>query len=334
MEKNNNSFWKKCTAYSNFGLLAGLVILLLAAAIFTPKLYSVTSLVSMLQNNSVYAIMTIGMMLILITGGIDLSSGAIMAMVGVITSIGNVSFPNIPGIVWLFASIIIGALAGSINGFLIGKLNMIPMIGTLGTMYIYRGLAFLFSGGEWIFPHQFQDSYSWFAAVKTLGFYNITWIAVIIIVLAGLFLGYTKYGRRIYAIGTNAESAYVAGIKDGNIKIMTYSIAGGLFGLAGMLYTANYKMCYYGQGEGYEMIAIAICVLGGVSISGGRGRIDGVVISILIMSLIYYFTSLLSGLSVWQNAIQGAIIIVAVAVNIITAKLSDRRALKERGALL
>ena len=101
-----------------------------------------------------------------------------------------------------------------------------------------------------------------------------------------------------------------------------------------MLYTANYAIAYYGMGEGYEMIAIAICILGGVSITGGKGRIDGVIIGALMMSVITYFISLLPGLSVWQNAIQGGIIIIAVAINLFTLMSARKRVLKERGDLI
>jgi len=115
---------------------------------------------------------------------------------------------------------------------------------------------------------------------------------------------------------------------------MAFTICGILSGLAGMLYTANYAIGNYGMGDGYEMQAIAICILGGVSINGGKGKIDGVIIGVLMMSVIAYFISLLPGLSVWQNAIRGAIIIVAVAINLFTAKRAEQRALKERGALI
>ena len=115
---------------------------------------------------------------------------------------------------------------------------------------------------------------------------------------------------------------------------MAFTICGALAGLSGMLYTANYSICYYGMGEGYEMQAIAICILGGVSITGGRGKIDGVIIGFLMMSVITYFISLLPGLSVWQDAIQGAIIIIAVGINLFTLRSSEKRVLKERGALI
>jgi rhamnose transport system permease protein len=322
---------KTINNYRYSGLLIGFFVILLFSAILTPSMFNFNSISSMLRNNSVYAILALGIMVVLITGGIDLSIASTLALSGVITTMLLRSNPGIPSIIWLFVSAGIGALCGALNGFLIGKLNMIPLIVTLGTMYIYRGLAYLVSGGTWYFPHQFPESYKLISQGTFLGIYNITWIAIILFCLMGVFLALTKSGRRIYAIGTSSDSSKVTGINIGNVKLKAYIICGALAGLAGMLYSANYAVCYYGIAEGNEMQAIAICILGGVSITGGRGRIDGVFISLIIMSFISYFISLLPNMSVWQDAIQGAIIIIAVGINIFTGKLTFNRALKERG---
>lgn len=334
MNGQKTSLIKKVTGFRNTGLLIGLAVLLIIAAIITPSMYSVTSIVNMLQNNAVYALLAIGMMMVILTGGIDLSVASTLGLSGVVCSSLMSSNMGVPAVVWVLLSILIGAACGALNGFLVGYLNMVPMIATLGTMYIYRGLAFLASGGKWWFPHEFTEGYLSFAAGKTFGIFNIIWIAVIMFVLAGIFLGYTASGRRIYAIGTNKESAKIAGIKEAGVTLLAFTICGTMAGLAGMLYTANYAICYYGMGEGYEMIAIAICILGGVSINGGRGRIDGVIIGCLLMSVITYFISLLPGLSVWQDFIQGGIIIVALAINIFMSYSARKRVLRERGALL
>lgn len=332
--KNQDNFFRKILNGRNSGLVFGFAVLLIIAAFLTPSMYSVTSIMNMLQNNSVYMMLAIGMMMVILTGGIDLSVASTLGLSGVICSSLMSKNMNMPAFVWVLLGISVGALCGAFNGFIVGYLKMVPMIATLGTMYIYRGFAFLASGGEWWFPHQFTEGYLNFATGRTLGIYNILWITVILFVLAGIFLGYTSLGRRIYAIGTNRESAKVAGIKDAKVTFLAFTICGALAGLAGMLYTANYAICYYGMGDGYEMIAIAICILGGVSITGGRGRIDGVIIGALMMSVITYFISLLPGLSVWQNAIQGGIIIIAVAINIFTKVSAKKRVLKERGALI
>lgn len=325
---------KKITGYRNFGLLVGLAILLVLAAIITPSMYSYSSIMAMLRNNAVYGLLAVGMMFVIITGGIDISVGAQMSLAGVISSFLMSENMEVPTIVWIIVGILVGLACGLFNGFLIGKLNMVPLIATLGTMYIFRGLSYLYSQGAWLFPHQFTDSFVAVASGKSFGVYNIVWIEILILVLAGIFLGYMSAGRRVYAIGTNIESAKISGINSGNVKVMAYGICGALAGLSGMLYTGNYAMTTYSMGEGYEMTAIAICILGGVSINGGIGNIDGVVIGILLMSIITYFISLLPGLSVWTDAIQGAIIIVAVLINMAMINSNKKRALKERSELI
>ena len=334
MKKQNDSWIKKLINGRNNGLLIAFAVLLIIAAIITPSMYSVTSIMNMLQNNAVYMLLAVGMMMVIITGGIDLSVASTLGLSGVICSSLMSKNNQVPSFLWVLLGICVGALCGALNGFGVGYLKMVPMIATLGTMYIYRGFAFMASGGDWWFPHQFTEGYLKFATGKIFGIYNILWITVIIFIIAGVFLSYTSRGRRIYAVGTNRESAKIAGIKEARVKFLAFTLCGALAGLAGMLYTANYAIAYYGMGEGYEMIAIAICILGGVSITGGKGRIDGVIIGALMMSVITYFISLLPGLSVWQNAIQGGIIIIAVAINLFTLMSARKRVLKERGDLI
>ncbi len=334
MKKRNQTVINYILGGRNTGLLIAFAVLLIIAAIITPSMYSANSIMNMLQNNAVYMLLAVGMMMVIITGGIDLSVASTLGLSGVICSSLMSKNPNLPSIVWVLLGILVGVLCGAFNGIIVGYFKMVPMIATLGTMYIYRGFAFLASGGEWWFPHQFTEGYLKFATGKIFGIYSILWITVVVFIAAGIFLGYTSKGRRIYAIGTNKESSKVAGINEARVTFLAFTLCGALAGLSGMLYTANYAIANYGMGEGYEMLAIAICILGGVSITGGKGRIDGVIIGALMMSVITYFISLLPGLSVWQNAIQGSIIIVAVGINLFTNYQTKKRVLKERGALI
>ena len=313
---------KKLLHSRNTGLIVVLILLLVMARILTPNMFSVQAIINMLQNNSVYALLAVGEMVVILTSGIDISIASLLAFVGIVTTSLSCANPGIPGVTWFILAIVLGALCGALNGALVGYLHMVPMICTLGTMYIFRGLAFAVSGGQWWFAASYLDSYRVFAIAKILGIPAIVWIAVIVMVLVGLFLGYTAPGRRIYAI------------KEPTVTFYAYIICGALAGLAGMLYTANYAGGYYGMAEGFEMTAIAICVLGGVSINGGKGRIDGVAIGVLIMCVITNFISMIPGMSVWQKALQGAIIIVAVIINYFTERTAEKRALKERGALI
>ncbi|MCL2865030.1 MAG: ABC transporter permease [Lachnospiraceae bacterium] len=328
------SLLKRLPHMRNFGLIMAFIALLIVAAIITPAMYSWNSIINMLQNNAVFGLLSMGVMFVILTGGIDLSIASTLGLSGVITTSLMSENMNVPAIVWVLLGIGVGIFCGAFNGFLVGYLKMVPMIATLGTMYIFRGFAFLASGGDWWFPHQFSDGYVNMAIGRFLGIPNIIWFFVIILILSAIFLGYTAYGRRIYAVGTNKESARIAGIKQERIILLAFTLCGALSGLAGMLFTANYAICNHAIGTGFEMTAIAICILGGVSITGGRGKVDGVVIAFLMMSVITYFISLLPGLSVWQSAIQGGIIIIAVLINVFTIRSSEKRVLKERGALI
>ncbi len=332
--KNEKSFVSRLTGSRNFGLVVVLIIIIIIAAIITPSIFKPNTFIGMIQNNSVYGLLAVAEMLVIITGGIDISIGAILAFVGVVTTRYMSENMEIPSFVWVLVALAVGLLCGMVNGLLVGYLHIVPMIATLGTMYIYRGLAFLVSQGKWWMPHQITESYQNWAVKKIVGLPGIIWILILMFVIFGFFLAFTTYGRRIYAIGTSRESSAVAGIKDSVVIFRSMALCGMLAGLAGMLYTANYATCVYTIGNSYEMTAIAICVLGGVSITGGRGRMDGVVIAFILMSFITQFISLLPGLSVWSNAIQGAIIIGAVGLNFFTIHQAEKRALKERSELI
>lgn len=330
----NTSVLRRITHYPNFGLVMAFLGILVLAAILTPSMFTVFSITNMLRNNAAFAFLAVGVMFVILTGGIDLSIASTMGLAGIVTTSLMSDNPTVPAFVWLLLGIGIGALCGAFNGFIVGYLKIIPMIATLGTMYIFRGLAFVVSDGRWWFPHQFTDSYANLAVGRTMGLFNVVWIAVIVFILAGLFLGFTSPGRRFYAVGTNSESASISGIRLPRTKFLAFTLCGALAGMAGMLYTATYSIASSSIGTGFEMTAIAICILGGVSITGGKGRIDGVIIAFLMMSVITLFISLLPGLSVWQNAIQGAIIVGAVALSVFTNRSAIRNALRERGALI
>lgn len=326
--------WKKISGYQALGLIVALIILLVSARILTPSFYSFKSVTSMLTNNAVYAILTVGIMFVLLTGGIDISIGSVLAVSGVSVTRLYLAFPQVPAFVWILVGIAIGALCGAVNGFLAGRMKIIPMIVTLGTMYAYRGLAFVISGGKWFTPDQFGEAFTALAQHKTLGLRAIILWAVAVFAVAAFFLGLIRPGRRLYAVGTGEASAVVAGIDVGKTKWLAYVLCGACAGLAGVLYASNYATVNSEIGTGYEMTAIATCILGGVSITGGRGRIDGIVISTLLMSVITYLLSLIPGFNIWQTALQGAIILIAVAVNLLNGRLTVKRELKEREALI
>ena len=288
----------------------------------------------MLTNNAVYAILAVGMTCVLLTGGIDISVGSVLAVSAVSVTNLMVLYPTISPLIWVISGCFIGGLCGFFNGFFIGKLKITPMIVTLASMYIFRALAFVIGGGEWIFTHAYTQSFMNLSQQNIIGFNAIVWWAIAVVLVFAFLFKYVPCMRRMYAVGSNEASAKIAGINISRVKILAYTLCGICTGLAGVLYSANYTMVNSDVGLGYEMTVIAICILGGVSITGGRGEIDGVVIAICLMSVITYLLSLLPGFSVWQMMLQGAIIIVAILINILNTKLTEKHALNERDRLI
>jgi len=325
---------KKITGAREFGLTVAFAVLIVLALIITPDLFQVETLLSNLRNYAYVGIMVLGMMGVIITGGIDLSVGSTLALTGAITAtILNNAYDNktnFPTFVLVIIGIAVGAVCGFINGVLIGKLKVQPMIATLATMYIYRGAAYIVSGGTWITASKLTDGFKNLTTGKFLGIYHIIWYLIILIAIFAVFYRYTTSGRRFYAVGTNEESAKIIGIKTDRVKILAYTVMGTLAGFCGILFVSNLAIFNASIGDGVELDVIAICVLGGVSIVGGKGTLLGAVIAFLMMTIVSAFLSMITGMSVWSDALKGLIIVVAVLVNVITAYMSEKRTLKER----
>lgn len=321
---------KRIAKDRSFGLIIALLIILIFAWVLTPQLLTTGSINGMLRNNAIFGIMAIGMLMVLVTRGIDLSIAATMVMSGQIIAMINADHPEVPIALLILISIAIGIVIGMYNGFLISKLKLLPIIVTLSTLYVVRGLAFILSNSRWVVPGDFSDSYKGFASGNILGINNLVLLAVALFIVFFIILSYLRFGRRVYAVGSSPESARVTGINNDRIIFTVYTIMGAISGFAGFLYTANYAIAQSTMAMGMEMDVIAICILGGVSINGGTGRISGIIIATLLFAVISSFLSMLSGLSIWTDAIKGVIIVGAVILNIFTTRSANRRALKQR----
>lgn len=321
---------KKIVKDRSFGLFLAVVALIVLAAFLTPDLLQFNALNSMLQNNAILGIMAIGMLMVLVTRGIDLSVAATMVFSGMVISMLNADYPNIPVIFLVLLGILLGLLIGALNGVLISKLKLLPIIATLGTLYIVRGLTYVISDSRWIVPGNYSDKYKAYAAGNVFGINNLVWTAIIFFAIFFFILAYTRFGRRVFAVGSSPKSAQVTGIDNDKIILLVYLIMGGISGFAGFLYTSNYAIAQSTMAMGMEMDVIAICILGGVSITGGTGKISGIVISTVLFAIISSFLSMLSGLSIWTDAIKGVIIVGAVILNIYTTRSTKKHALRQR----
>ncbi|MBQ3053902.1 MAG: ABC transporter permease [Clostridia bacterium] len=292
------------------------------------------NITDMLLETSVLAITAVGMMMVILTGGIDLSIGAVMAlgaMAGTTVLKNSVLSENPVSNIWIvLIAVGVGLICGLINGLLISKLKILPIIATLGMMNIYRGITYLIANGSWVKQAEMGPKFLSLATGKTLGIYNLLLIAIIVYLVAFFFSEYTKTGRKIYAVGNSEESARVSGIKTDRIITLAYVILGGIAGLGGILYVCKYGVAQGETGTGYEMNVIAACVLGGVSISGGKGKVAGVLLGAILLGMLNNAMPLIQVSSFWQEAIRGGIILVSIVINALIARNVEKKDLRRR----
>jgi rhamnose transport system permease protein len=230
-------------------------------------------------------------------------------------------------------SIVIGTSCGLLVGLVIAKGKVIPIIATLGFTNIFRGATYIVSESRWVSAYQFQSAFKKFAQTNTLSMgllNNLVFIALLCYIAFFYIMRWTRFGRRVYAVGSNPEAAQVSGINIPRIKLLVYTIGGAFAGLVGAMYTALYASAQSDMGTGMEMDAIASCVLGGVSLSGGQGSVTGVLLGALTMAVISKALPLIGISQFWQRAIKGAIILIAIIVNVLAQRTIEKNALKER----
>lgn len=312
-----------------------LIIVMVVIALFVEyrsggNFLTAENLSDMFAETSVLAICAVGMMFVIVTGGIDLSIGAIMALGAMAGCTVLKNNPGTPTIVVVLIAMAVGLVSGLCNGFLVSKLKILPIIATLGTMNIYRGITYLVANGSWVKQQEMGSNFLSLATGKVLGINNLILIAVLVYILAAFFMTKTRTGRKIYAVGNSEESAKVSGIKTDNTLMLVYTLLGVIAGLAGTLYVCKYGVA---QGEtctGYEMNVIAACVLGGVSVTGGTGRVPGVLLGAILLGILNNAMPLIHVSSFWQEAIRGLIILLSIAANSLIQRNVEMKALRRR----
>lgn len=312
-------------------LLVGILILLFAAVtVISPSFLTPKSIMDMLKNNAVTMVMALGMLCVMLVGGIDISIMSTLALSGM--SVGMLlKYEVITSPVLAFLiSIAIGTACGLLVGLVISRANVPPIIATMGFMYVFRAMGYLVSnGGEWAGAAAL-GSFKDFATTKFLGLNCVIWVIILCYVFFYFFMKWTRTGRKIYAVGSNASAAEVSGINVKNIKMMVYVIMGFLAGLGGALQVSVYASAMPDMQQGGEMDVIAACVIGGVSMSGGRGSVVGALLGSLILATIAKALPLVGFDALWQNTIKGVLILVVVVVNVVLQRIADKNALKRR----
>jgi rhamnose transport system permease protein len=309
--------------------LALLTLLLFAGvALRFPDFATPGSVRSLLDDSSILVLLAIGQMLVILTRAIDLSVAANVALTGMIVALLNRAQPDIGMLPILALATAIGAALGAFNGLLVWLLQVPSIVVTLGTMAIYRGLVYVFSGGTWVTSNQMSAGFLGFVRGHFLGFTTLTWLAIGGAAAAALLLRFTTRGRNFYVAGNNPQAAVYAGVSVGQTQFLAFLVSGAIAGLCGYLWIARYAVAYTDVASGFELQVIAACVIGGISIGGGVGTLAGVLIGCLFLGVLKNALPLLGISPFWQTAVSGVVITAAVILNARGGRAARRRILE------
>ena len=327
---NQKSGFKKIVSSREFLLLVIVVAMFAIVSAINPAFFSFEAVTDMLKNNAVTMVMALGMLGVMLVGGIDISITSTLALAGM--TIGMLlKYSHIQSTLLAFVIACgIGIACGLVIGLVVSRANVPPIIATMGFMYVYRAMGYLVShGGEWAGAAAL-GAFKNFATDKILGLSKVIWVIILCYVIFFIVMKWTRLGRKVYAVGSNPEAAEVSGINVKNIKLMVFTVMGFLAGLAGALQVSVYASAMPDMATGGEMDVIAACVIGGVSMSGGRGSVVGVLLGALIMAMIPKALPLLHINALWQNAIKGVMILVVVVINVILQRVAAKNALSRK----
>jgi len=285
------------------------LIMLVVSAIVSDVFFTSTNLFNLVRQVTPVGIISMGMLLVILTGGIDLSVGSIVAMVGVLCALFTQTMP-LPLV--LITSLACGLLVGSISGYLVSVHKMAPFIATLALMSIVRGLGFIFSKGAPILVGESASALTDFGSGNSLGIPNPSLVLAFVFAITAVLLRYNVFGRIIIAIGSNEEAVRLSGIKVSAYKFSVYAIAGGLSAVAGIITAARTAVGSPVMGVGMELDVIATVVIGGASLSGGKGSAINTLLGVLILGMIGNIMNLMNIPAYSQQVIKGLIIIFAV----------------------
>ncbi|MBY0758632.1 ABC transporter permease [Sellimonas caecigallum] len=306
---------KTINKIQDMGALIALVLLVIVIGVISPEFRTVGNFLSLLRQSSINGLIAFGMTAVILTGGIDLSVGSVLALSTALCA-GLIANGMPVGAAMLLA-LVIGTGLGLISGILVTKGRLQPFIATLVTMTVYRGLTMIYMDGKPI--SNLGDSFT----LKVVGkgnFYHIPIPVILFILIFVLFmfiLEKTTFGRRVYATGSNAQAARLAGVNIQRTKMAVYAISGAMAALSGLILLSRLGSAQPNLGDGYELDAIASVALGGTSMNGGRGRIWGTFVGVLIIAVLNNGLNILGVSSYYQDVVKGIVILIAV--------LSDRK---------
>ena len=309
----------KLKSYSReLAVLAAILILVLVFTILDKSYFTITNLIDIIELSNINSLIAIGITFTIITGGIDLSVGSIFAIV--IVTVGHLCVAQVNPIIAIILGALLGTLMGSINGLLITKMHLQPFIATLGTMSVYRGIAYVVTGGWPVIG--IPNSYRY---IFISNFYEIPSSVIVMLIFAfitHIILKKLRVGNYLFAIGGNEEAAKLSGVNVNITKITAYAMCGLGSALAGMIMLANLGTGEPATGQGYELEAIAAAAIGGASLSGGKGSIVGTLLGSILLAALKIGLIVIGVDTFYQFIVTGAIIVIAAYFEVIQKKLS------------
>lgn len=314
---------------SREAILTGAIVVLLGIiATRFPAFITPSNLLAVFNDTSPLIILAIGQLVVILTKCIDLSVAANLALTGMVCAMINVAAPGVPVAAILLVAITLGAAMGACNGLLVWKLGIPPIVVTLGTMTIYRGIIFLISEGKWVNSHEMSAAFKALPRME-FGLPALSWFALAVVAIFFLVMTRTTLGRAFYAVGGNPHAAVYTGINVGRTQFWAFVFSGALAGLTGYLWVSRYAVAYVDIALGFELDVVAACVIGGIAISGGVGSVGGAVLGALFLGVIKNALPVVNISPFWQMAISGSAIIIAIAVNTRASRPKGRIILKK-----
>ncbi len=308
-----------------------LVIIVLAwlVSLRSPGFIQPRSLANILNDTSILIMLALGQMVVILTRSIDLSMAANLALSGMLVALLNAAHPGIPIPALVLIAAAFGTALGAFNGILVWKLDIPPIVVTLGTLTIYRGMIFVIAGGSWVNAHQMTDAFKALPRTDLFGITLLSWFAIVTVVAFYLLMTRTPLGRAFYATGINPTAATYVGINVGRARFIAFCVSGLVSGIAGYLWIARYAVAYVDVAGGFELTIIAACVIGGVSIAGGIGTVAGAVLGAIFLGVVNNALPVINISPFWQMAISGTAILLAVVFNARTERKRGRIILKQ-----
>ena len=295
------------------GIVVALALLIAVTGILEPRFLETASLRNLALNASIFAILAVGQTLVIITRNVDLSVGSVVGLTAFLAGDLLSKHPGMALPLVFLLAIAMGAACGLLNGFLTTWGQVPALVVTLGMLYAFRGLAFLWTNGRQINAETLPESFLNIGTGTVLGVPYLVVIALVVVVVVGQWLRDFRAGRELYAIGSNPEGARLAGVRSDRRVLLAFVLAGALAGLGGALFTARFATVDATAGTGYELTVIAAAVVGGVAIFGGTGSVYGAALGALLLQTITSSLIVLRVEAFWQQAAIGALLLIAIA---------------------